>query len=56
MRLLIAIVSLAIVSWVSPAWEAMAQGPIRIGFIAPLSGAIAQAGKDMYSGCELFWE
>ena len=31
-------------------------GPVRIGFLAPLSGAIAQAGKDMYSGCELFWE
>ena len=32
------------------------QEPIKIGFISPLSGAIAQAGKDMYSGCELFWE
>ena len=36
--------------------EAQAQGPVKIGFIAPLSGAISQAGKDMYSGCELFWE
>src|SRR5438105_12659547 len=35
---------------------ALAQGPIRIGFISPLSGAIAQAGKDMYSGCELYWQ
>jgi len=33
-----------------------AQGPVKIGFLAPLSGAIAQAGKDMYSGCELYWE
>ena len=33
-----------------------AQGPVKIGFLSPLSGAIAQAGKDMYSGCELFWE
>ena len=33
-----------------------AQGPIKIGFISPLSGAIAQAGKDMYSGCELYWQ
>ncbi len=56
MRLLIAIVSLAIVSSVALMAEAIAQGPIRIGFLAPLSGAIAQAGKDMYSGCELFWE
>src|SRR5205823_4959033 len=38
------------------AGEAAAQGPIRIGFISPLSGAIAAAGKDMYSGCELYWQ
>src|SRR2546421_4997323 len=38
------------------AGEASAQGPIRIGFLSPLSGAIAAAGKDMYSGCELFWQ
>jgi branched-chain amino acid transport system substrate-binding protein len=35
---------------------ASAQGPIKIGFLSPLSGAIAQAGKDMYSGCELYWQ
>src|SRR3989449_4494518 len=38
------------------AGEAAAQGPIRIGFLSPLSGAIAAAGKDMYSGCELYWQ
>src|SRR5213596_4362289 len=38
------------------AGAAFAQGPIKIGFLAPLSGAIAQAGKDMYNGCELYWE
>ena len=32
------------------------QGPIKIGFLSPISGAIAAAGKDMYSGCELFWK
>src|SRR3989449_6157515 len=36
--------------------EAAAQGPIKIGFLSPLSGAIAQAGKDMYSGCEMYWQ
>src|SRR5215468_8937663 len=36
--------------------DADAQGPIRIGFISPLTGAIAAAGKDMYSGCELYWQ
>jgi branched-chain amino acid transport system substrate-binding protein len=33
-----------------------AAGPIKIGFLSPLSGAIAAAGKDMYSGCELYWQ
>jgi hypothetical protein len=36
--------------------DASAQGPIKIRFLSPLSGAIAAAGKDMYSGCELFWQ
>jgi len=36
--------------------EAQGQGPIKIGFISPLTGAIAAAGKDMYSGCELYWQ
>jgi branched-chain amino acid transport system substrate-binding protein len=35
---------------------AAAQGSIKIGFLSPISGAIAQAGKDMYSGCELYWQ
>src|SRR5512138_1775886 len=38
------------------AGDALAQNPIKIGFISPISGAIAQAGKDMYNGCELYWE
>src|SRR5437899_8782122 len=38
------------------AGETAAQGPIKIGFLSPLSGAIAAAGKDMYSGCELYWQ
>ena len=58
MRLLIAIVSLAVVGVLGGVGEAIAQtaaqGPVKIGFLAPLSGAIAQAGKDMYSGCELY--
>jgi branched-chain amino acid transport system substrate-binding protein len=36
--------------------DVAAQGPIKIGFLSPLSGAIAAAGKDMYAGCELFWQ
>src|ERR1700694_1228121 len=46
----------AILMATAGAAPAAAQGPIKIGFLAPLSGAIAQAGKDMYSGCELFWQ
>jgi branched-chain amino acid transport system substrate-binding protein len=35
---------------------ALAQAPIKIGFIGPLTGSFAQAGKDLHSGCELYWE
>jgi len=55
MKRLVLAASLALLG-ASGAGPALAQGPIKIGFISPLSGAIAQAGKDMYSGCELFWE
>jgi branched-chain amino acid transport system substrate-binding protein len=47
---------LAAVASVLATGEARAQGPIKIGFLSPLSGAIAAAGKDMYSGCELYWQ
>jgi branched-chain amino acid transport system substrate-binding protein len=56
MRLLAAIVSLVAIFSIGLPPQARAQGPIKIGFLAPISGAIAQAGKDMYSGCELYWE
>src|SRR5437867_13271593 len=46
---------LAAAAMVAPAGAA-AQGPIKIGFISPLTGAIAAAGKDMYSGCGLYWQ
>src|SRR5436853_6566671 len=49
------LVALLLVVLAAPS-AALAQGPIRIGFISPLTGAIAQAGKDMYSGCELYWQ
>src|SRR5256885_13705668 len=54
MRIAIVVVSVLCLAGLTR--DAGAQGPIKIGFLAPLSGAIAQAGKDMYSGCELFWE
>jgi branched-chain amino acid transport system substrate-binding protein len=46
----------ALLTSLAAADAASAQGPIKIGFLSPLSGAIAAAGKDMYSGCELFWQ
>jgi branched-chain amino acid transport system substrate-binding protein len=49
----------ALVAWsalLGAVAPAAAQSPIKIGFISPMSGAIAQAGKDMYSGCELYWQ
>jgi branched-chain amino acid transport system substrate-binding protein len=56
MRLPMVVVSLALAASLGLPVPAAAQAPIKIGFLAPLSGAIAQAGKDMYSGCELYWE
>src|SRR5712664_4426916 len=50
--ILLGAASLMVAAGAAPA---AAQGPIKIGFLSPLSGAIAQAGKDMYSGCELYW-
>jgi branched-chain amino acid transport system substrate-binding protein len=39
----------------SPSW-AQAKGPIKIGFITPLSGGMAANGKDMLAGFELYLE
>ena len=39
----------------SPSW-AQAKGPIKIGFISPLSGGMAANGKDMLGGIELYLE
>jgi branched-chain amino acid transport system substrate-binding protein len=55
MRMLVILMgALSLLVAAGPA-PAAAQAPIKIGFLSPLSGAIAQAGKDMYSGCELYW-
>jgi branched-chain amino acid transport system substrate-binding protein len=55
MRLPKILLTLAAAALLAPG-AAAAQGPIKIGFISPLTGAIAAAGKDMYSGCELYWQ
>lgn len=38
-----------------PSWSA-AKGPIKIGFLAPLSGGMAANGKDMLVGLEQYLE
>jgi branched-chain amino acid transport system substrate-binding protein len=38
----------------APSGPAAQTGPIRIGFLAPLTGPFAQVGKDMVNGSELF--
>src|SRR5262245_33842769 len=56
MRPIVARIIVALVAVVVSPAVSRADGPIKIGFISPMSGAIAQAGKDMYSGCELYWQ
>jgi branched-chain amino acid transport system substrate-binding protein len=56
MRKLAMMVALAMMLTALDRNNVQAQGPIKIGFISPLTGAIAAAGKDMYSGCELYWQ
>jgi ABC-type branched-subunit amino acid transport system substrate-binding protein len=48
------LVLVAVLGSLAAAGKATAQEPIKIGFLSPPSGAIAAAGRDMYSGCELF--
>src|SRR5512136_3475802 len=50
---------LAVVSFVtlSPSASfAQGKGPIKIGYISPLSGGMAANGKDMLTGIELYLE
>ena len=54
MRRLTAAVVFALVSTVVSL--ASAQEEIRIGFLAPLTGALAKSGQDTVRGHELFWE
>lgn len=39
-----------------PLASAQGKGPIKIGFIAPLSGGMAASGKDMLAGFQLYLE
>lgn len=52
---MVAALSLALVGWPGPAPGAE-KGPIKIGFIAPMTGGMAQVGKDMSNGAEMYFE
>jgi branched-chain amino acid transport system substrate-binding protein len=39
----------------SPSWS-QAKGPIKIGFLAPLTGGFAAQGKDMLAACQQYLE
>lgn len=40
----------------SPPALAKAKGPIKIGYLAPMTGPLAKPGADMVNGYKLFWE
>ena len=51
---ILAMVLVTILSLTPPDSCAQAKGPIKIGFITPLSGGMAANGKDMLTGIELY--
>jgi branched-chain amino acid transport system substrate-binding protein len=50
------VVALSFIMMIPSASFAQAKGPIKIGFISPLSGGMAANGKDMLTGIELYLE
>jgi len=55
LAILIAI-ALSLMMFGPPALQAQGKGPIKIGFIAPLSGSFVAQGKDMLAALELYFE
>ena len=53
----LALVVAVVTSGLAPASESAAQGgSIKIGMLAPLTGAFSGAGKDMVAGLELYFD
>ena len=52
--LMLAVASIIVIS-PGPSW-AQGKGPIKIGVLAPLSGAMSATGKDMLGGMQLYME
>ena len=56
-KLMIAVVVLLVVAAVGGSQPTWAQkGPIKIGFLAPVTGGAAQVGKDMVNGLSMYLE
>ncbi|RPJ04484.1 MAG: ABC transporter substrate-binding protein [Deltaproteobacteria bacterium] len=56
LALILITVAISLVMFSPAASQAKAKGPIKIGYISPLSGGMAANGKDMLSGMELYLE
>jgi branched-chain amino acid transport system substrate-binding protein len=51
---LLAVVTLVVIAGPSPGWAQ--KGPIKVGFMAPMTGGAAQVGKDMTNGFMMYLE
>ena len=52
-RLAVAVALVAVVAWLVAPGVASSAEPIKVGFLAPMSGIFAQAGKDMLDGLKM---
>jgi branched-chain amino acid transport system substrate-binding protein len=52
-RFVVALALAAVAAWLFAGGAASAADPIRIGFLAPMTGIFAQAGKDMLDGLKM---
>ena len=52
-RLAVAVALVAVVAWLVAPGVASPAEPIKVGFLAPMSGIFAQAGKDMLDGLKM---
>jgi branched-chain amino acid transport system substrate-binding protein len=53
-RVLIAAVGVSLLALIAPAAPAVAQGPVKIGVLAPITGVFASFAKDIVDGAQLF--
>src|SRR2546428_11856669 len=53
-RFLIAVVGVSLLALIAPAAPAVAQAPVKIGVLAPVTGVFASFAKDIVDGAQLF--